>query len=102
MNRGKSGNEFSGATSKFHVVEFIRQEDAEQVDNASKKEIGFGSQNVGCFAIGNAQSIFQRVNGSLDTGAAVVNQRKRRVIPGNARVEPQVFAEGHINAASVF
>lgn len=56
MNRGKSGNEFSGATSKLHVVEFIRQQDAEQLDNACKKEISFGGQYVGCFAVGNAQS----------------------------------------------
>ena len=83
-------------------MEFIRQQDAEQLDNARKKEIGFGGQYVRCFAIGNAQSILQRVNGALHTGAAIINQRKRGIIPGNARVEPQIFAEGHINAAPIF
>ena len=93
---------FLGAACKFHYMEFVRQQGTEQLNDTSEEEIGFGDQYVGCFSVGNTQSIFQRVNGAFHTGAAVVNQRKRGIIPGNARVESQIFVERDINAAPIF
>ena len=83
-------------------MEFIRQQDTEQLNDTGKEKIGFGGQHVGSFSVGNAQSILQGVNGAFHTGAAVVNQRKRGIIPGAARVEAQIFVERDINAASIF
>ena len=83
-------------------MEFVGQQDTEQLNDTSKEEIGFGGHYVGCFPVGNAQSILQRVNGAFHTGTAVVNQHKRGIIPGNARVEPQIFVERDINAAPIF
>ena len=40
------------------VVEFVCQQDTEQLNNAGEEQIGFGGQYVGGFAVGNAQSIF--------------------------------------------
>ncbi len=83
-------------------MEFVRQQDTEQLNDTGEEEIGFGSQYVGGFPVGNAQRILQRVNGAFHTGAAVVNQRKSRIVAGNARVEPQIFVERDINAAPIF
>ena len=102
MGREGSGNEFSGAAGKPHVVEFVRQQDTEQLNDAGEEEICFGSQYVGCFAVGNAQSIFQGVNGAFHAGATVVNQGKRGIISGNARIKPEIFVERHVNTAPVF
>lgn len=98
----KSGNKFSGAACKFDVVEFVRQQDTEQLNDTGEEKISFGGQYVGCFSVGNTQSILQRVNGAFHTGAAIVNQRKRGIIPGNAGAEPQIFVERDINAAPIF
>ena len=72
MGREGSGNEFSGAAGKPHVVEFVRQQDTEQLNDAGEEEICFGSQYVGCFAV------------------------------GNARIKPEIFVERHVNTAPVF
>lgn len=42
MNQWKSGNEFSGAAGKFMVVEFVCQQDTEQLNDAGEEKIGFG------------------------------------------------------------
>lgn len=46
MNRRKSGNEFSGVAGKFMVVEFVSQQDAEQLNNSGEEEIGFPAPSV--------------------------------------------------------
>jgi len=43
-------------------MEFVRQQDAEKLDDASKEQISFGGQNIGGFAVGNTQSVIQRIN----------------------------------------
>ena len=58
----KSSDEFSGTAGKFQIMEFVRQENAEELDNAGKKQIGFGGQDIGGFAVGNAQRVFQGID----------------------------------------
>lgn len=43
-------------------MEFVRQQNAEELNDAGKKEIGFGGQDIGGFAVGNSQSVFQRTD----------------------------------------
>lgn len=57
MKQGKSGNEFSGAACEFMVMEFVRQKNAEELNNSGKEDVGFGGQYVGGFSVGDAQSI---------------------------------------------
>lgn len=40
------------------IVEFVCQQDTEQLNDTSEEKIGLGGQYVGGFAIGNAQNIF--------------------------------------------
>jgi len=54
MEQQKSGNKFSGTASKFQAMEFVRPQNAEELDDTSKEQIGFGGQNIGGFAVGNA------------------------------------------------
>ena len=58
MNRRKSSDKFSGGTCKFVVVEFMGQQDAEQLNNAGEEKICFGGQHVGGFTVGDAESVF--------------------------------------------
>lgn len=72
------------------------------MNDTGEEEIGFGGQYVGGFTVGNAESVFQRVNRALHTGAAVVNLSESGIIARNARIEAQILVERNINAAAVF
>lgn len=41
------------------IVEFVCQQDAEQLNDAGEEKISLGGQYVGGFAVENAQNIFQ-------------------------------------------
>ena len=102
MNHRQSSNELSGAASKTEVMKLVSQQDAEELDNTCKKQIGFRSQNIGSFTVRNTQGIFQRVNRALYTGAVVIDLSKSGIVSRDSGIQAQVSMERDINTAAIF
>ena len=72
------------------------------MDNTSKEQIGLRGKHIRGFAVGNAESVFQRMDGTFDTGSATVYLSKSRIVTRYTRIQAQIFVERNINAAPVF
>lgn len=83
-------------------MEFVHQQNAEELNNASKEKIGFGGQDIGGFAVGNSQSVFQRTDRTFYAGSTAVYLSKVWIVTGYARIQAQIFIEGHIDTATTF
>ena len=56
------GDEASRSTGEFHVVKFVSQENAEEVNRTGEKQVRFCGEHIRCLAAGNTKGIFEGVD----------------------------------------
>ena len=72
-------------------MEFVSQQNTQKMNDSSKEQVGFCGKDIGGFAVLNAESIFEHIDGAFHDGAALVDFSKLISIAGNAGVQAKVL-----------
>ena len=70
------GNELAWSACEIFIMELMRKDDTEELNDTGEEQISFSGKGVGGFSVCNAQCDLECVYGAFHGGSAVVGFRK--------------------------
>ena len=83
-------------------MEFVRQQNAQELDNAGEEQTRFCGEDIRCFSVGDAEGIFEGIDGTLDGGAPAVDGYEVFGITRQTGIEAQILVGINVDTFAVF